>query len=155
MAEDAHSTNQHEAGLVATSRAGVQGRVQLKKDVKHFTQGALMDIRKETVQTARIAAMLAEASGKDTIWNTPSSLSSQPKDNRVWTGKMVEAYSSDVGLNSKNSITIRWGWVKKKARYFLTQEYGGHAFGKNVTPMFALATSKIVVEDYLKSKGIS
>ena len=140
---------------MATSRAGVQGRVQLKKDVRHFTAAALMDVRKDMVQTARIAAMLAEASGKDTIWNTPSSLSHQPKDNRVWTGKMVESYSSDVGLASKDRVTVRWGWIKKKARYFLTQEYGGHAFGKNVTPMFALAGSKTVVDDYLKSKGIN
>lgn len=135
-------------------RAGVQGRVQLRQGLRKFTQESLLDTRKDLIQTARIAAMLAEASGKDTIWNTPSSLSSQPKDDRVWTGKMVESFSSDVALATRGRITVRWGWINKKARYFLIQEYGGFAFGKTVTPMFAIANAKTVVEDYLKSKGI-
>jgi hypothetical protein len=109
--------------------------------------------RKDLVETAKIAAILGEAAGKDVIWHTPSSLSHQPKDDRVWTGRMVDSFESDVSQYGRN-ITIRWGWITKKARYFLIQEYGGFAFGKTVTPMFALANSKVVVEDYLKSKGI-
>jgi hypothetical protein len=138
---------------MATSRAGVQGRVQLKQNLKKFTREALIGVRKDAVETARVVAVLTEAAGKDTIWNTPSSLSSQPKDNRVWTGKMVDAFQADVGGNSR-TITIRYGWISKKARYFLVQEYGGFAFGKNVTPMHALANSTVVAKDYLKSKGI-
>lgn len=139
---------------MATSRAGVMGRVQLKQGLQKFSRDSLLDTRKDLIETARVAAVLAEASGKDTIWHTPSSLSRQPKDDRVWTGRMVEAFESDVGVTSRNRITIRWGWITKKSRYFLVQEYGGFAFGKNVTPMFALANAKTVVEDYLKSKGI-
>lgn len=138
---------------MATTRAGVQGRVQLRQNLKKFTREALFGVRKDMVETARVVAVLAEATGKDVIWNTPSSLSHEPKDNRVWTGKMVESFKADVGANSR-SVTVRYGWIDKKARYFLIQEYGGFAFGKNVTPMHAIATADAVVKDYLKSKGI-
>lgn len=134
-------------------RAGVEGRVQLRQGLRRFTQDTIVDQRKDLVETAKVAAVLAEASGKDTIWHTPSSLSSQPKDDRVWTGKMVDAYGADVTVVGKR-ITVRWGWIDTKKKYFLIQEYGGQAFGKTVTPMFALNNSRNVVNNYLSSKGI-
>lgn len=135
------------------SRAGVDGRVQLRQGLRRFTQDAVLATKKDAVETAKVASVLAEATGKDVIWHTPSSLSNQPKDDRVWTGKMVDAFSSDVTVVG-NKITVRWGWIDKKKKYFLIQEYGGQAFGKTVTPMFALAQTQTVVKNYLHSKGI-
>jgi hypothetical protein len=66
---------------------------------------------------------------------------------------MVDAFGADVTPSGRN-ITIRWGWIDEKKKYFLIQEYGGQAFGKTVAPMFALAQTKTVVENYLHSKGI-
>lgn len=134
-------------------RAGVEGRVQLRQGLRRFTQGTKTELRKDLVETAKVASVLAEAAGKDVIWHTPSSLSNQPKDDRVWTGKMVDAFGADVTVTGRN-ITVRWGWIDQKKKYFLIQEYGGQAFGKTVTPMFALAQTKTVVSNYLHSKGI-
>lgn len=127
--------------------------MQLRQGLRAFTKNTVQEQRKDLVQTARIAAILAETTGKDVIWHTPSSISHQPKDDRVWTGRMVDSFQSDVGQSGRN-ITIRFGWITKKSRYFLIQEYGGFAFGKTVTPMFAIAQSKTVAQDFLKSKGI-
>lgn len=135
------------------ARAGVGGRVQLRQDLLGFTKGATKNLRKELVEAGTVAAILAKAAGKDIIWHTPSSLSSQPKDDRVWTGKMVDSFDSDVTVVGSR-VTVRWGWIDSKKKYFLIQEYGGEAFGKTVTPMFALAGSKTVVDDYLKGRGI-
>jgi hypothetical protein len=118
-----------------------------------FGKERLQETKKELVETALHAGIIAKNVGQNTIATTPSSLSHEPKDNRIWTGRMYESYDADVTQTGRN-IRIRWGWITKKSRYFLTQEYGGFAFGKNVTPMFALANSKTAVEDYLKSKGI-
>lgn len=135
------------------ARAGVGGRVQLRQGLMTFTKGTTKNLRRDLVETAKVAAVLAEASGKDVIWHTPSSLSHEPKDDRVWTGRMVDAFGADVTPVGRN-VTIRWGWIDEKKKYFLIQEYGGQAFGKTVTPMFALAQTKTVVENYLHSKGI-
>jgi hypothetical protein len=135
------------------ARAGVEGRVQLRQGLLGFSKASLGDTKKELVETALHAGIIAKNVGQNTIATTPSSLSHEPKDNRIWTGRMYESYDADVTQTGRN-IRIRWGWITKKARYFLIQEHGGFAFGKNVTPMFALANSKTAVEDYLKSKGI-
>lgn len=127
--------------------------MQLRQNLKKFTQGSVLDTKKELVETALHAGMIAKNVGQNTIMTTPSSLSHEPKPDRYWTGAMYHAYDADVTQTGRN-IRIRWGWITKKARYFLIQEHGGFAFGKNVTPMFALANSKTAVEDYLKSKGI-
>jgi len=134
-------------------RAGVIGRVQLRQNLRKFTRETVMGLRKDLLETAKVSAVLAEAAGKDTIWHTPSSLSSQPKDDRVWTGKMVDAFGADVSMTAR-TVTVRFGWIDTKKRYFLIQEYGGQAFGKTVTPMHAIANADTVVKNYLKSKGI-
>jgi hypothetical protein len=134
-------------------RAGVIGRVQLRQNLRKFTRETTLGLRKDLLETAKVSAVLAEAAGKDTIWHTPSSLSSQPKDDRVWTGKMVDAFGADVSMTAR-TVTVRFGWIDTKKRYFLIQEYGGQAFGKTVTPMHAIANADTVVKNYLKSKGI-
>ena len=134
-------------------RAGVIGRVQLRQNLRRFTRETVLSLRKDLLETAKVSAVLAEAAGKDTIWHTPSSLSSQPKDDRVWTGKMVDAFGADVSMTAR-TVTVRFGWIDTKKRYFLIQEYGGQAFGKTVTPMHAIANADTVVKNYLKSKGI-
>jgi len=133
--------------------AGLEGRVALRKGLKQFTNDVLLSEKKDMVETALNAAILAKNVGQNTIATTPSSLSHEPKDNRIWTGKMYEAFDADVQQRGRN-IRIRYGWITVKAKYFLVQENGGFAFGKTITPMFAWANADAAVKDYLKSKGI-
>ena len=133
--------------------AGVQGRVQLRKNLNNFTKDALNQTRQGVIEDAKVAGILAQAAGQDTIWHTPSSLSREPKDDRVWTGRMVDHFMHDVTPVGRK-IIVRYGWITDKAKYFLIQEYGGTVDGKTVTPMFALSAAHTVATDYLKSKGI-
>lgn len=133
--------------------AGVVGRVQLRQNLKAFTAQALVNVRNDAVETGKVAGLLAQAAGQDTIWHTPSSLSHEPKDDRVWTGRMVDHFEHDV-TPVGNKVIVRYGWISDKAKYFLIQEYGGQVDGKTVTPMFAIANATSVARDYLKSKGI-
>jgi hypothetical protein len=57
------------------ARAGVEGRVHLRQSLMQFTKGTTKNLRSDLIETAKVAAVLAEASGKDVIWHTPSSLS--------------------------------------------------------------------------------
>lgn len=132
--------------------AGVEGRVTLRKNLKDFTRSALAKERKEAVEAALHAGIIAKNTGQNVIATTPSSLSHEPKDNRIWTGRMYEHFDADVQQRG-NSITVRYGWITDKAKYFLIQEYGGNAFGKTVTPMFALAQAHRAATDYVESKG--
>lgn len=139
--------------MPARTRAGVIGRVELRKKLLAYSKGALAKKKAKTIDAAYEAANLAKYTGKMTIATTPSSLSREPKDNRIWTGAMFSSYESDV-KQTGTKITVRWGWINRKQKYYKTQEYGGFAFGKNVTPMHALANSGVAAQDYLHSKGI-
>lgn len=135
------------------ARAGVQGRTQLRRDLLGFTKGVVATKKKDVVEVALTAAVIGKNVGQNTIATTPSSLSHAPKDNRIWTGRMYDHYDADVKQTGRQ-IRVRYGWLTDKAKYFLTQEHGGKAFGKDVTPMHALTNSTVAVKDYLKSKGI-
>lgn len=139
--------------MPARTRAGVIGRVELRKKLLGFSKGALAKKRIETVEAAINAGIIAKNVGQNTIATTPSSLSREPKDNRIWTGAMFDGYDADV-RQTGTKITVRWGWIKSKRKYYKTQEYGGFAFGKTVTPMHALSNSLVAAQDYLNSKGI-
>lgn len=139
--------------MPARTRAGVIGRVELRKKLLGFSKGALAKKKQGTVDAALVAGIIAKNVGQNTIATTPSSLSREPKGNRIWTGAMFEGYDADV-KQTGTKITVRWGWINSKRKYFKTQEYGGFAFGKNVTPMHALANSGVAAQDYLHSKGI-
>jgi len=53
-----------------------------------------------------------------------------------------------------NRITVQYGWIKRKQKYYKTQEYGGFFIGKTITPMHAMANATVAAQDYLNSKGI-
>lgn len=139
--------------MPASTRAGVIGRVELRKKLLGFSKTALVKKRAGAVDAALVAGIIAKNVGQNTIATTPSSLSREPKNNRIWTGAMLEAYDADV-RQTGTKITVRWGWIKTKKKYFGVQEYGGFVFGKTVTPMHALANSGVAAQDYLHSKGI-
>ena len=132
--------------------AGVQGRVALREGLLGFSKGALKQTQAHALDVALKSAFLAEDTGKNTIMTTPSSLR-EGKPDRYWTGAMFHAYDADV-KKTGNRITVRWGWIDEKKKYFKTQEYGGFFLGKTITPMHALANSTVAVTNYLHDEGI-
>ena len=78
---------------------------------------------------------------------TPSGIVSG-KDNRVWSGDMLDALGSEF----KNRITLNLGWVKEQEEYFAEQDQGTgtKTFGwGNVPPMHMLEQGKIEAEQYM------
>ena len=78
---------------------------------------------------------------------TPSGIVSG-KDNRVWSGDMLDALGSEF----KNRVTLNLGWVKEQEEYFAEQDQGtGTRTGGwgNVPPMHLLENSKIEAEQYV------
>lgn len=78
---------------------------------------------------------------------TPSGIVSG-KDNRVWSGDMLDALGSEF----KNRVTLNLGWVKEQEEYFAEQDQGtGTRTGGwgNVPPMHLLEKSKIEAEQYM------
>ena len=78
---------------------------------------------------------------------TPSGIVSG-KDNRVWSGDMLDALGSEF----KNRITLNLGWVKEQEEYFAEQDQGtGSRTGGwgNVPAMHLLENSKIEAEQYM------
>ena len=134
------------------ARSGVIGRVELRKALLGFSSRSLELTKSRARGYASTAAALAKNTGRQTILSTPSSLS-PGKPDRYWTGDMFRAYDAQV-TETGNRITVKWGWIDERKKYFKTQEYGGFAFGKTVTPMHALANSSVVVQNYLADKGI-
>lgn len=133
--------------------AGVLGRVQLREALLGHTKGLKSQINKNAADTAFAASMVAKAVGRNTIATTPSDLSKEPKDNRIWTGAMYEAFDAEVNQRG-NKITVRYGWIRNKKNYFLIQEDGGQVGSKTVTGMHAMTNAQLAVERYLLSKGI-
>ena len=81
------------------------------------------------------------------IRTTPSGIVSG-KDNRVWSGDMLDALGSEF----KNRVTLNLGWVKEQEEYFAEQDQGtGTRTGGwgNVPPMHLLEKSKIEAEQYM------
>lgn len=137
---------------MAKGKAGVVGRVQMRKSLLAFTRSATRKQQLEAQETALNAALLAKNVGQNTIATTESSL--RPgKMNRIWTGAMYEDFDADV-VQTGNKIRIRYGWIRTKKKYYLVQEHGGFFIGKTITPMHAMANAQLAVDDYVKSKGI-
>lgn len=139
------------------TRAGIEGRVQLRNSLLGFNKATKATIRENAVEDALVAGIIAKNVGQNTIATTPSDLSIEPKDNRIWTGAMYEAYDSDVAQRGTR-ITVKWGWLKKKKKYFDIQEHGGTVETRRgtveVSAMHALTNSAMAVEKHLKNKGI-
>lgn len=139
------------------TRAGIEGRVQLRNSLLGLSKTVKNDTRRDVAETALTAGIIAKNVGQNTIATTPSDLSIEPKGNRIWTGAMYDAYDADVNQNGTR-ITVKWGWLRKKKKYFDIQEHGGTVETRRgsveVSAMHALTNSAMAVEKYLKDKGI-
>lgn len=134
------------------AKGGVVGRVALRNGLLGFSKRALTKTKRSAEDTALIAAILAKNAGQNVIATVPSSLS-PGKIGRIWTGQMYEDFDADV-RQTGNKITIKYGWISRKQKYYMVQEHGGFFIGKTITPMNAMVTAKIVMENYLNDKGI-
>lgn len=134
------------------ANSGVIGRVALRESLLGFSSKTLLLTKSRARGYAGTAATLAKNAGRQTILTTPSSIR-EGKPDRYWTGAMFRAYDSTV-TETGNRITVKWGWIDTKKKYFKTQEYGGFFLGKTITPMHALTNSAVVVQNYLHDKGI-
>lgn len=134
-------------------KAGLQGRVQLRKGLLDYTKQVQDQILQTAEETGLEAAIEGLGVARETIATTPSSLSRYPKNNRIDTGLMYASLDADV-RRVGGRIIIRVGWFPKRKKYFLVQEYGGRAFGKEVAPMFALTNAYAAIEKTLRNGGI-
>jgi len=137
--------------------AGVEGRVQLRRSLLNFTKQAKVEVKKEAVDSVLIAGIIAKNVGQSTIATTPSDLSIEPKDNRIWTGAMYEDFDAEVDQKG-NRITLKIGWIRKKRKYYTVQEYGGVVKTRRgpitVTAMHAITNATMAAQRHLDNKGI-
>lgn len=137
--------------------AGVEGRVQLRNSLLNFTKQAKVAQKKQAVDDALVAAIVGKNAGQNTIATTPSDLSIEPKGNRIWTGAMWEDFDAEVDQRG-NRITLKFGWLKRKRKYYKVQEYGGTVKTKRgpieVSAMHAITNATMAAQTYLDNKGI-
>lgn len=138
-------------------RAGIVGRVQLRKDLLGATKRFSANVNKDAVESALVAGIIAKNAGQNTIATTPSDLSIEPKDNRIWTGLMYETFDADVRQRG-TKIEVKFGWLRGKKKYFTVQEYGGVVETRrgpiDVSGMHAMTNAAMAAQRYLESKGI-
>lgn len=137
---------------MAKGRSGVVGRVALRQSLLGLSKSVLTKTKDTTQDNALIAAIIAKNTGQNVIATVPSSLS-PGKVGRIWTGAMYSDFDADV-TQVGNKITIKIGWIKRKQKYYVVQEMGGSAFGRDIVPMHAIAQAGVAAQDYLNSKGI-
>ena len=105
------------------------------------------DVLREAQESAEVGADLV----RYLIRTTPSGLS-PGKQNRIWTGHMLERVDTQV-FKRGETITIRAGWqnVSSKEKYFKAQDLGtnGVAFG-----MHAITSAQKTIERELKNRGV-
>lgn len=132
--------------------AGVEGRVQLRQDLLLFSRLVKGDVTAGVAEAALSAGRDGYITAINVIDTFPSSLS-PGKVGRVYTGLMKA--SMDVKVTQTGTqITIQLGWLETKKKYFLTQEYGGTAFGKRVTAMEAIAAGMETIKERMKEAGV-
>ena len=134
--------------------AGLQGRVQMVKGLQDHIRlvGKMVDGHAQ--EAAIDAGIEGLATARMVVATTPSSLSSTPKNNRIWTGKMISELDSDV-KRTGTTITVRVGWLQHKLGYFLVQEEGGTVRNIVVTPMNALGQARQVMVKRLADRDIT
>jgi hypothetical protein len=139
------------------ARAGIEGRTQLRRNLLAFNKSVKNDVRKDAVENALVAGIIAKNTGQNTIATTPSDLSIEPKGNRIWTGQMYEDFDADVTQRGTN-ITVKFGWIRRKQKYYGIQEHGGTVPTRRgniqVSAMHALTNSLVAVQRHLDNKGI-
>lgn len=138
--------------------AGIEGRVQMRREFLAWTAKAKKTINNDTVESALTAAIIAKNTGQNRIATVPSDLSIEPKVGRIWTGAMYQDFDADVTQRG-TKITIKIGWINRKRKYYDIQEYGGVVKTKrgpiNVTGMHAITDATMAAQRYLDDKGIN
>lgn len=132
--------------------AGVVGRVDMMKGLRQHVLTAEKLLRLEAEDAAVEAGIVGEQTVRNVIATTPSSLSKYPKNNRIWTGQMINAVTAKVTKRG-TTINIKVGWLEKKEGYFRIQDQGGTVQGKTVTPMNALAGAQTAMRESVKARG--
>ena len=132
--------------------AGVVGRVPMMQALRQHVLAAEKLLRQEGEDAAIEAGIVGLETAREVIRTTPSSLSKYPKNNRIWTGQMIEALDTKVTRRG-TTITVTVGWLKKKEGYFLIQDKGGQVQGRTVTPMNALAGAQTAMRESVKRRG--
>jgi hypothetical protein len=139
------------------ARAGITGRTQLRRNLLAFNKSVKTTVRNDAVENALNAAILAKNTGQNTIATTPSDLSVEPKNNRIWTGQMFEDFVADVDQRGP-TITVKFGWIKRKQKYYDIQEHGGTVPTRRgniqVSAMHALTNALVAVQRDLNNKGM-
>lgn len=139
------------------AKAGITGRVTLRRGLLGFNKSVKDQVRKDAVEGALNAAILAKNTGQNTIATTPSDLSIEPKGNRIWTGQMYDDFDADVTQRGTN-IVVKFGWIKRKQKYYGIQEHGGTVPTRRgiiqVSEMHALTNALVAVQRDLENKGI-
>lgn len=139
------------------ARAGIEGRTALRRGLLGFNKSIKDGVRKDAVEGALNAAILAKNTGQNTIATTPSDLSIEPKGNRIWTGQMYEDFDADVTQRGTN-IIVKFGWINRKQKYYDIQEHGGVVNTRRgaiqVSAMHALTNALVAVQRDLDNKGI-
>lgn len=137
--------------------AGIEGRVQLRRQFLDWTSQAKVKINRNVVDDALHAAIIGKNAGQNTIATTPSDLSIEPKNNRIWTGAMYQDFDADVTQRGSR-IEIKLGWIKRKKKYYAIQEYGGVVKTKrgnvDVSAMHAITNAAMAAQRYLDNKGM-
>lgn len=139
------------------ARAGIEGRTALRRGLLSFNRTVKDSVRKDAVEGALNAAILAKNTGQNTIATTPSDLSREPKNNRIWTGEMYDNFDADV-IQRGTNIIVRFGWINRKQKYYMIQEEGGVVNTRRgpiqVSAMHALTNALVAVQRDLENKGI-
>jgi hypothetical protein len=139
------------------ARAGIEGRVALRRGLLGFNKEVKQETRKDAVEAALVAGIIGKNTGQNTIATTPSDLSIEPKGNRIWTGAMYEDFDADVTQRG-TSIIVKVGWLKRKRKYYGVQEHGGVVQTRRgaitVSGMHAITNATMAVQRHLDNKGI-
>lgn len=120
--------------------------------LRTFLSEVEKDIDREVMDTARRSAEIGAEHIRDAIRTTPSGLV-PGKNNRIWTGHMLERVDTQV-FKRGDVITVRAGWqnLSRKEDYFKMQDLG---LGPVVFGMHAITGAQRLMEKELKDKGIS
>ena len=139
------------------ARAGIEGRVNLRRGLLGFNKQVKQETRKDATEAALIAGIIGKNTGQNTIATTPSDLSIEPKNNRIWTGQMYEDFDVDVRQRG-TSIEIKLGWLRRKRKYYTIQEDGGVVQTRRgpitVSGMHAITNAVMAAQKHLDDKGI-
>lgn len=118
----------------------VRGHKEAMKGLRDFADGTEKHIEKTVDDVVLQAAEKGEDRIREVIDSTPSDLSRIPKGHRNWTFTMRNSVDSDVQHRGRKRKVVV-GWLGKRQRYFLTQEYGGSLRGKHISAMRSLQAS--------------